>query len=117
MEIAESVPCGDSNYAEYAALLAALRYATGNGHSRLEVFSDSEVLVKQISGRYSCHSATLRNVYETCRALIGSLDSFAISHIRRENNLQANRLANLAAERKSGQPGKTCVAFAGASSQ
>ena len=101
VEITEWVASSDNNYAEYAALLAALEYAAACGCPRLHVFSDSEVVVKQISGQYSCQSRALRQIYESCKAAIRSLEHFAITHIRRENNADANRLANTAAARRS----------------
>src|SRR5579864_2788627 len=69
--IAERVPSGDNNYAEYAALLAALNYAASSGCRRLQVFSDSEVVVRQINGLYHCRSRALRQIYESCSILIG----------------------------------------------
>jgi len=62
----------------------------------LHVFSDSEVLVRQMSGEYSCRSSRLYSLNWICRKLARSLD-FSISHVRRENNREANRLANSAA--------------------
>jgi ribonuclease HI len=101
VEISKWVASSDNNYAEYAALLAALEYAATYGCPRLHVFSDSEVVVKQISGQYNCQSRVLRQIYESCKAAIMSLEHFAITHIRRENNGAANRLANTAATRRS----------------
>jgi ribonuclease HI len=101
VEITEWVASSDNNYAEYAALLAALEYATACGCPRLHVFSDSEVVVKQITGQYSCQSRALRQIYESCKTAIRSLEHFAITHIRRENNADANRLANTAVIRRS----------------
>ena len=63
------------------------------------MFSDSEVVVRQISGAYTCQSPALRGIYELCRALIQSLEHFSICHVRRENNLDADRLANAAMNR------------------
>ena len=50
VEISQSIDSGDNNYAEYAALLVALEYAAAYGSPRLEVFSDSEIVVRQITG-------------------------------------------------------------------
>lgn len=99
VEISESIPHGDNNYAEYAALKAALEYATAFGWPRLHVYSDSEVVVRQITGHYSCQSPTLRRIHQLCKSLIESLEHFAITHIRRDNNLDADRLANAAIHR------------------
>ena len=99
VEISEWIGARDNNYAEYAALLAALKYAAANQCRRLRVFSDSEVVVRQINGHYSCQSPLLRQIYLLCVALIGSLEDFTITHIRREHNLDADRLVRAAIER------------------
>jgi ribonuclease HI len=89
----------DNNYAEYAALLVALEYAVAFRCRRMQVFSDSEVVVKQIRGDYSCQSAALRHIHGRCKELIATLEDFAISHIRREFNNDANRLVSAAMQR------------------
>jgi ribonuclease HI len=82
----------DNNVAEYVALLEALQFALQLGASTLHVFSDSEVVVKQMTGEYSCCSTRLYSFHWTCRKLARSLE-FSISHISRENNAEANHLA------------------------
>jgi ribonuclease HI len=89
----------DNNVAEYVALLEALQFAVELGASTLHVFSDSEVVVKQMKGEYSCRSSRLYSLHWTCLKLARSLD-FTISHIRRENNVEANRLANSAVRKR-----------------
>ncbi len=99
VEISEWIGSRDNNYAEYAALLVALGYAAACGVRRLRVYSDSQVVVRQISGLYTCQSSGLRPIYDLCQALIGSLEHFSIVHIRRQYNADANRLAHAAIER------------------
>ena len=89
----------DNNVAEYVALLEALQCALGVRAKTLHVFSDSEVVVRQMSGEYSCHSPRLYSLNWVCRKLARSLD-FSISHVRREHNTEANRLASSAAHSK-----------------
>jgi len=89
----------DNNVAEYVALLEALQLALELGARTLHVFSDSEVVVKQMKGEYTCRSSRLHSLHWTCRKLARSLD-FSISHISRENNAEANRLANSAVRRR-----------------
>lgn len=89
----------DNNVAEYVALLEALQFALELGASTLHVFSDSEVVVKQMTGEYSCRSSRLYSLHWTCRKLARSIE-FSISHIPRENNTEANRLANSAVRSK-----------------
>ena len=89
----------DNNVAEYVALLEALQCALELSARALHVFSDSEVVVKQMTGEYSCRSSRLYSLHWTCRKLAHALD-FSISHIPRENNVEANRLANSAVRSK-----------------
>ncbi len=90
----------DNNVAEYAALLEALQFALELGARTLHVFSDSEVVVKQMTGQYSCRSSRLYSLHWTCRKLARSLE-FSISHIPRENNAEANHLACAAVRNRS----------------
>ncbi|MBV9573880.1 MAG: ribonuclease HI family protein [Acidobacteriales bacterium] len=85
----------DNNVAEYVALLEALQFALRLGARALHVFSDSEVVVKQMTGEYTCRSSRLYSLNWVCRKLARSLE-FSISHIPRENNAEANRLASSA---------------------
>ncbi len=96
IRIAKSIGRQDKNVAEYLALLEALQCALGLKAEALHVFSDSEVMVKQMSGEYNCRSPRLYSLNWTCRKLARSLD-FSISHVPRESNAEANRLASSAA--------------------
>jgi ribonuclease HI len=96
IRIAKWIGRQDNNVAEYVALMEALQCALGLGAKALHVFSDSEVVVKQMRGEYGCRSPRLYSLNWTCRKLARSLD-FSISHVPRENNVEANRLATSAA--------------------
>src|SRR5579859_1774037 len=85
-----------NNVAEYHALLAALEYAAEHRIRRLKVFTDSELLARQIQGAYKVRSPDLKPLYERARSAIARLESFSIQHVRREQNSEADRLANLA---------------------
>src|SRR5579859_2455109 len=85
-----------NNYAEYSGLIAALEFAVSHNHKALKVFSDSELLVRQITGVYKVRSPELRELYDKARALIRKLESFRIEHVRREFNREADQLANQA---------------------
>jgi ribonuclease HI len=85
-----------NNVAEYSGLIAALEYAAGHRLKALKVLSDSELLVRQINGDYKVRAPGLQELYARARKLIRELDWFAIEHIRREGNSEADRLANLA---------------------
>ena len=82
----------DNNVAEYVALLEALQHALALKAKVLRVFSDSQVVVRQMTGEYACRSPRLYSLHWTCRKLARALD-FSISHIAREHNSEANQLA------------------------
>ncbi len=108
VRIAKWIGHQDNNVAEYVALLEALQHAVAAQAESLHVFSDSEIVVKQMTGQYACRSARLYSLNWTCRKLARSLD-FSIAHIQRVDNAEANRLANHAVRRrgKPGLPGKS----------
>jgi ribonuclease HI len=92
----------DNNVAEYVALMEALQCALALNAERLHVYSDSEVVVRQMLGMYSCRSPRLYSLNWVCRKLARRLN-FTISHVRREGNAEANRLASAAARRGLGR--------------
>ena len=98
--IAKPIGRQDNNVAEYLALLEALQRALALKAESLHVYSDSEVIVKQMRGEYTCRSARLHSLNWICRKLARSL-KFSISHIRREHNMEANRLASSAVRKQS----------------
>ena len=85
-----------NNVAEYYALIGALDYAQSQGIARLAVRSDSELLVRQMQGRYKVKSAALRPLHERAQKLSRALAYFDIAHIPREQNSEADQLANMA---------------------
>jgi ribonuclease HI len=96
VRIAKAIGRQDNNVAEYLALLEALQHAVAINASTLRVYSDSEIVVRQMTGQYACRSPRLYSLNWTCRKLARSLD-FSIAHISREENFEANELANHAA--------------------
>ena len=101
VRIAKWIGRQDNNVAEYVALMEALQYAVSRQARTLHVFSDSEVVVRQMTGEYVCRSARLYSLHWTCRKLARSL-KFSISHVPRESNEEANGLAQTALRRRSG---------------
>ncbi len=83
-----------NNQAEYHALLYCLNALEELGLSAGIVYSDSELLVKQLSGEYRVKDRQLRPLYEEVRAQLGRLEGIRIRHIRREDNRAADALAN-----------------------
>lgn len=98
-ELSEFLGIRTNNYAEYSGLLGCLQWAIDNGHRRLRMVSDSELMVKQIQGKYQVKSPDLKPLYDEAKRRIAKLDSFEISHALRHKNKDADRLANEAMDR------------------
>jgi ribonuclease HI len=96
-----------NNVAEYYGLIAALDYAQSHGIRALRVESDSELLVRQMRGQYKVKSAELRPLFERARKMAQTFASFKIEHVYREQNSEADALANEALDETSGAPGRT----------
>jgi probable phosphoglycerate mutase len=96
LELAKNIGRETNNVAEYYALLAALDYATSHNISALRIRSDSELLVRQMQGRYKVKSADLKPLHERASKMAKQIGYFAIEHVRRELNRDADALANVA---------------------
>jgi ribonuclease HI len=96
LELAKKFGRDTNNVAEYYALLAALDFATTHGIAALRIRSDSELLVRQMQGRYKVKSPDLKPLHERASILSRQLKYFAIEHVRREQNRDADALANIA---------------------
>jgi ribonuclease HI len=89
-----------NNVAEYQALLHALRYALNQGARTVRVFSDSELVVKQIDGRYRVKHPDMQPLHREASSLLRRFERASVSHVRREQNKDADRLANRALDEK-----------------
>ncbi len=87
-----------NNVAEYEALLFGARKAKELGYAAVKVFSDSELLVRQIRGQYRVKNPRLRVLYDQVQDLVRSFDAFEIAHVGRGMNARADLLANKAIE-------------------
>src|SRR5438270_9827002 len=96
-----------NNFAEYQGLIAALEYALQHGSKALKLISDSELLVRQIKGIYKVKNATLQELHGRAKELIAQLDWFSIGHAMREQNQEADQLANEAMDRGMGRAART----------
>lgn len=94
-----------NNVAEYYGLIAALDYAESHGIRALRVESDSELMVKQMQGQYKVKSEDLRPLFERAKKMSMGFESFRIDHVYREQNREADALANEALDETSGAPG------------
>ena len=93
-----------NNVAEYYGLIAALDYAQSLNIRALHIESDSELLVKQMRGQYKVKSADLRPLFERAKKMSQAFASFKINHVYREQNREADTLANEAMDEVSGPP-------------
>jgi ribonuclease HI len=98
-ELSEFLGMRTNNFAEYSGLLGCLQYALDHHHPRLRVVSDSELMVKQIQGKYKVNSPDLRPLWQEAKNRIAKLEAFEISHALRHKNKDADRLANQAMDR------------------
>ena len=85
-----------NNVAEYRALLAALAYAREHGWRALKVRTDSELLARQLQGRYKVKSPDLKPLHAEAQHLISSFDYFAVESVPRKLTRSADKLANAA---------------------
>jgi ribonuclease HI len=83
-----------NNVAEYTALVRALEHARELGGRVVNVFSDSELMVKQMNGQYKVKNEDLRALYEEARELCREFEKVTIRHVRREQNRRADELYN-----------------------
>ncbi|MGC8782779.1 MAG: ribonuclease HI family protein [Armatimonadota bacterium] len=96
-EISESIGETTNNVAEYRALIRALEEARALGADTIEVYTDSELLARQINGLYGVHSPHLQPLYHRARALLRLFKIARVQHISRLHNQRADRLAKAAA--------------------
>jgi ribonuclease HI len=94
-----------NNFAEYQGLIAALEYAIQHGPKALKLISDSELLVRQIKGIYKVKNEVLKDLHGRAKELIAQLDWFSIGHAFREQNQEADQLANDAMDKGMGRSG------------
>jgi probable phosphoglycerate mutase len=108
-ELSEFLGIQTNNYAEYSGLLGVLKWAAQNRVQRLRVVSDSELMVKQMQGKYKVASPILRPLYDEARKLARGFERFEMAHTLRCGNKTADRLANEAMDKGMGktasQPG------------
>jgi ribonuclease HI len=92
-----------NNFAEYQGLIAALEYAIKHGPKALKLISDSELLVRQIKGIYKVKNAVLQDLHGRAKELIAQMDWFSVGHAFREQNQEADQLANEAMDKGMGR--------------
>ena len=94
--ISQRIGTTTNNQAEYRAIIAALKEAIRLGAKQVDISSDSQLVVKQINGEYKVKKAALKPLYQQVKQLQGLLEGFTITNIPRQQNREADHLANMA---------------------
>jgi ribonuclease HI len=89
-----------NNVAEYEALIWGLENVAALGFSAVDVYADSELMVKQLNGAYRVKSQRLKPLYKRAMALVSGFASVVIRHVRREDNALADAMANEAMDER-----------------
>ena len=95
-EQAQAIGVQTNNFAEYEAVRTALQIAKDNKIKKLVLRSDSQLLVRQLSGEYKVKSETLKPLFMECKELSKQFQSVSYEHVMREYNERADEIANLA---------------------
>jgi ribonuclease HI len=101
IESAATMGAATNNVAEYTALIRALEHALTLGLQRVAVFSDSELMVKQINGEYSVKNPDMQRLHAEAQALRSRFASATLEHVRRAENARADALCNAALDGRS----------------
>ena len=94
--ISQRIGRATNNQAEYQAIISALEKAIKLGARRVDLYSDSELVVKQLNGSYRVKAPALKPLYQQVKKLQGLFEHFTVTHIPRQRNSEADNLANKA---------------------
>ncbi len=94
LQLAEYIGKTTNNVAEYTALIRALEELLLLGHKKAHFYSDSQLLVEQVCGRYRVKDEKLKGLHSLAQKLASKMEVFRITHIPREKNRDADSLAN-----------------------
>ncbi|WP_163786579.1 ribonuclease HI family protein [Myxococcus vastator] len=89
-----------NNCAEYMGLLLGLKHAQSLGARELDVYADSELLIRQLGGRYQVKSPTLKPLYEEARKLLKGFTKVKLHHVPRAQNAEADEMSNRAIDER-----------------
>jgi ribonuclease HI len=92
--VGETIGSTTNNVAEYRALLRGIELARAHGATHLELVGDSELVVRQIEGRYKVKNAGMKELHAQAKAALAGLDNWSIRHVKRAQNADADRLVN-----------------------
>jgi ribonuclease HI len=92
--ISQAIGVATNNVAEYRAVIAGLEKSLKMGATEIEIRSDSELMIRQLSGRYKVKSEGLRPLYLKAAKYLLQFQKVALKNIPRELNAEADALAN-----------------------
>ena len=95
-EVGERIGEATNNVAEYRALRRGIELAATHGATELELIGDSELVVRQVEGRYKVKNPGMKELYAEVMRALRDFDSWSIRHVRRADNADADRLVNQA---------------------
>jgi len=92
--VGETIGAATNNVAEYRALLRGSELAGAHGATELELIGDSELVVRQVEGRYKVKHAAMKELHAEAKKALAGFDSWSIRHVKRAQNADADRLVN-----------------------
>jgi ribonuclease HI len=95
-EVGETIGEATNNVAEYKALLRGIELAAAHGAGEVALIGDSELVVRQVEGKYKVKNPGIKPLHEAVKRALGEFDSWSIRHVRRAENADADRLVNQA---------------------
>jgi ribonuclease HI len=94
--VGETIGRQTNNVAEYKALLRGIELASAHGATVVELIGDSELVVRQVEGRYKVKNADLKPLHQRAKEMLGEFDNWEIRHVKRAQNADADALVNQA---------------------
>ncbi|MBS1889070.1 MAG: ribonuclease HI family protein [Actinobacteria bacterium] len=92
--VGETIGATTNNVAEYRALLRGIEMAAAHGATEVELIGDSELIVRQVEGRYKVKNAGMKELHAQAKAALADFPSWSIRHVKRAQNADADRLVN-----------------------
>ena len=105
-ELHAPIGVATNNVAEYHGLLAALSYLAEHGYADALIRSDSQLLVRQMQGRYRVRHPGLVPLYRQAKILEAQFERVTFEHVRRTENTEADRLSNVAMDAQQAREGE-----------
>ena len=94
--VSECIGVATNNVAEYRAVIEGLKAARAVGARRVVLRADSQLVIRQLEGRYRVKQPHLRSLFDEARALLEEFPEVELTHVRREDNTDADALVNAA---------------------